>query len=406
MRNIEQLNFKFGEGAAYSTLYNPNYIGSFVVLVIPILAYYSNKMKTNLWNFIVVLSIVLSVVLIFAAKSSAGILALGFIIIAFIFVSLFGKSFKRYKLKILIGILIFTSIFGLTFKNSIITLAKDIFEPFKTLEELETNKFIDKLENNGKYFTFSFSNGKELNIQLNDKNTPMYYDKDWNDLSFDYDKEKNILTFHNKEYNFVRIKYFNDNVIGIAKRSSEHYLSQSRGYVYVKMRYLNSHPVNHYNEKIKNYDDIPRLELLDGYERVGSGRGYIWSRSIPLTYDSWFIGSGPDSFILEFPQNDIYGKTNYMKVPQIIVDKPHNMFLGMAINTGVISLLLFLAGVLSILWKAVKYKGEKQFLIFSTISILAFLITGLFNDSIVAIMPIFYLILGSMLSITSSNKFD
>ena len=43
-------------------------------------------------------------------------------------------------------------------------------------------------------------------------------------------------------------------------------------------------------------------------ERLGSGRGYIWSRSIPLIKQAGFMGLGADTYPEYFPQNDFKGK--------------------------------------------------------------------------------------------------
>ncbi|MGN1318267.1 MAG: hypothetical protein ACI4VF_04570, partial [Lachnospirales bacterium] len=50
--------------------------------------------------------------------------------------------------------------------------------------------------------------------------------------------------------------------------------------------------------------EIPRFGF-EGIERLGSNRGYIWSRSIPLVIKHILIGSGPDTFVFEFPQYDV-----------------------------------------------------------------------------------------------------
>jgi hypothetical protein len=81
---------------------------------------------------------------------------------------------------------------------------------------------------------------------------------------------------------------------------------------------------------------------FEGYEKWGSDRGYIFSRSLPLMVKHMFIGSGSDTFINEFPQDDIIGKLRFMSNPYMIVDKAHNLYIQTGITTGGVSLLALL----------------------------------------------------------------
>ena len=82
-----------------------------------------------------------------------------------------------------------------------------------------------------------------------------------------------------------------------------------------------------------------------GHETFATNRGYIWSRSIPLIMDTIFLGHGADTFEMFFPHDDYAGKYNigyYNDTDNVIIDKPHNMYIATAINTGVISLIALL----------------------------------------------------------------
>ena len=68
---------------------------------------------------------------------------------------------------------------------------------------------------------------------------------------------------------------------------------------------------------------------FEGKEELGSSRGYIWSRTLPLLGNCLFTGFGPDTFTYNFPQNDVLAK--YYSYEQfnegfyVTVDKPHIM---------------------------------------------------------------------------------
>lgn len=148
-----------------------------------------------------------------------------------------------------------------------------------------------------------------------------------------------------------------------------------------------------------------------GHYGFASGRGYIWADSIPLLAESFFTGSGADTFMFIFPQTDYAGKISAGGQAVTITDKAHNLFLQMALTTGVVSLMAFLA-MLAIMFRQVyrRFNGnegallsissltwEKALICGAAFGIMGFLIAGLTCDSTVSVMPIFYTMLGSIL---------
>ena len=97
--------------------------------------------------------------------------------------------------------------------------------------------------------------------------------------------------------------------------------------------------LNYADEKL----DVSKATCFLPINRKGnhvlSNRGYIWSRSIPMIKNTIFLGHGPDTFLFYFPQYEYDAKVKWTGTPMMIVDKPHNMFIQTAINTGLISLI-------------------------------------------------------------------
>lgn len=140
---------------------------------------------------------------------------------------------------------------------------------------------------------------------------------------------------------------------------------------------------------------------FEGIERVGSGRGYIWSRSIPLLLNNIIIGKGPDSFALQFPQQDIIAKVRYLGNPYIIVDKPHSVYLQTGINTGVLSLLALAAlAALYVVQTCVKLIKENGSALITASrlacagGVIAYMAAGATTDSVVSVAPLFWIMLG------------
>lgn len=123
------------------------------------------------------------------------------------------------------------------------------------------------------------------------------------------------------------------------------------------------------------------------------------------------LGHGADTYCLYFPHEDYVGKYNsgsFSYNIDIVVDKPHNMYLGTFINTGGISVaaLLALFGLYlaqSIrLYAKISYE-DNDWLVFTgagiTFGIFGFLVSGLVNDSSISVMPMFYGLLGTGIAV-------
>lgn len=149
-------------------------------------------------------------------------------------------------------------------------------------------------------------------------------------------------------------------------------------------------------------EKIPALLFENEY--FANGRGFIWSRSIPIMFniENLFVGSGPDTFAIAFPQEDMAAKTRTHGNPDIIVDKPHNLFIQTSVNTGLISLIIIMTVFAIYIFTTIKKiisNKERDVLLFATRlgilgGIIGYLITGLTTDSVVSVAPIFWLILG------------
>lgn len=167
------------------------------------------------------------------------------------------------------------------------------------------------------------------------------------------------------------------------------------------------------------YHKVPsgRLIKLDRVERIGfegnedfaTYRGYIWSRTLPLLKETVLLGHGADTFAIYFPQDDYAGKYNIGYINNnidIIIDKPHNMYLGAAVNTGVVSMIALIAiyGIYLIesfkIYRKHEFVGYKEYIgmgIF--IATAGFMVSALVNDSTVYIMPVVYVFMGMGLAI-------
>ncbi len=146
---------------------------------------------------------------------------------------------------------------------------------------------------------------------------------------------------------------------------------------------------------------------FDKYPNALTNRGYIWSRSIPILKDKFLTGIGSDVYFKVFPNNDNLVQS-FMGVSEVTVDKPHSIYLNMAINNGILYLLGFLGVVcLTIyesfanLFKKESTSSKRLALSIYLAGIVAYLVNGLATDNLVIIVMLFWVYLG--LSVSLSN---
>lgn len=139
-----------------------------------------------------------------------------------------------------------------------------------------------------------------------------------------------------------------------------------------------------------------------GFERhpnLFTNRGFIWSRSIPMLLENPIRGVGSDVFFVVFPNDDYVGKA-FGAQPDVTIDKPHNVYLNMAINNGI----LYLVGFIGIVFVVVKEKctllyktnisNRKALAVMLYIACISgYLVNVLATDSLVVIVMLFWIIL-------------
>lgn len=162
------------------------------------------------------------------------------------------------------------------------------------------------------------------------------------------------------------------------------------------------------NGKVQTSFEVKKFGF-EGSELFASGRGYIWSRTLPLLKDHLLIGSGPDTFATKFPQQDVMGKLQLQYNPNLIIDKAHNMYLQLAVTHGMVALLAFLALVVAYFIRMLRSYSQLEptlqvFSIAIFTGILSYCITGLFTDTTVSVSPIFWIFLGLGLRISLRKR--
>ncbi len=154
---------------------------------------------------------------------------------------------------------------------------------------------------------------------------------------------------------------------------------------------------------------------FEGKEKLGSSRGYIWSRTLPLLKNCLITGYGADTFTYVFPQNDVlakyYSYTDFNEGFYITVDKPHNMYLQIFYGNGLIALIAFLAICVFYLVDCFRlyalrreYRTEQIMGAAVMLGVVGYLSAGMFNDSVVHVAPLFWILLGTGAALNTINR--
>ena len=140
--------------------------------------------------------------------------------------------------------------------------------------------------------------------------------------------------------------------------------------------------------------------IIKDRDSFASGRGYIWSRTFPVFFNHLLLGSGADTFTIAFPQNDYIGRLNG-GFGSMIITKPHDLFLQIGVQSGGLALLCFLAiavmyivQTFKIYWKRDLNGETETFGVAISLGIIGYLFAGIFNDSCVALAPLYWVFLG------------
>ena len=384
---MDEVSFTFDTSTVYSTFSNPNYVGSYMALLIP-MAFVSFLSFRKIYLKIAAgLLTLLLIIVLFGSHSSAGLVGLSASVL--LAVILFRKKIfkRRFSAVIIIaGVLII--FIGVNFILKGLPVNKILSEFNMTVED----QFYDL-----KDITFGDKSvsiiGSTETLVIKEKELRLYfYDGNDNELNYNMNQNENTytITFADELYKDYRMDLYGNILTVYQKQISFQLRIKEDGFKLIGIN----------NEEVDNIKK-PEIFGFEGKERLGSARGYIWSRTIPMLKNALLVGTGQDTFIIEFPQRDYIGRIRAYGTPQVIVDKPHNLYLQIAVNTGVLSLVavLILWGVYLIQSTRLYIRNmENTFLKLTGASIFlavsGYLFTSFFNDSVIGIAPVFWVLLG------------
>jgi O-antigen ligase len=384
-------------------MYNTNFVGSFAALLLPMAIFlflYTEDKKYKILSF--AFSVLMMMTWI-GSNSRAGYLGFSFGLVFMLI--LYRKKLKKdiKKIGALIAAFLVIVVLMNTVSDGRVLSQFSRLNPVNEGERLETIQVEDtryediKFEGNSVTFV---TNKETLKAEL-DGNQLMFYDENNEKLAIEI-SNGNIINFKDDRYEEYQVKLEDDNRRFIVNRDGIDFA------IYFTPDGLMMAGASNV---LKKTEYPPKLDIFDGRERFASSRGYIWSRTIPMLKDTVIIGHGPDTYAIEFPQYDYVGKLNSFPNHRMIVDKPHNMYLQIGINTGLMSLLALLALYLMYFIDSMKIYFKRDINSFleyvgvgAFTGIMAYLAAGMFNDQIISVAPLFYSMVGLGLAVNRLVK--
>ena len=390
----DTLRFTYEENSrsfVYMASYTPNYAGMYLVLILPLLCVITVRAKKLACRIGSMILIAVMLVCLYGSGSRAGFLVCGFLaVLAVVFMTQKDNAKKRW---ISVGIC-FLAVLGISIgydqlSNHVLSnaLTKIGQKQSYDLEAIHTEADGVNLKYKGnslKLIPEKTEMGQTLKAQVNEEKMQDAFWDGENQCFVFKDERFGDLTFDAYRYNNAQYLAIYD-----GEMTWDFYKEDSAdGYVFM----------NQYG-KIDEIKNAPAV--LKGYERILSGRGYIWGRTIPLLTGTVLWGSGPDTLIMKFPQTDYVMKANTaLSMYQQLPTKAHSMYLQSALQTGILSvicLLIFFLHYMVMALRNRKTETNKEKSIFRTgilLSVMGFLIMGITNDSNLAVSPMFWCILG------------
>ncbi len=399
----DNLQLAMEVGRVYASLYNPNYVGVYGCLLLPVFMVFSFLSKEK-WQYIV--SVVLAsmiVVCIVGAKNKTAMIVFVplFLFMILCFVKKYWK--KMISTFVILAVVFIASNLAQGEDSLLAALMGKLDGAFDVVDEQDasakTKSKIESIDTLEDYIKVVYD-GETLYVKYLESESG-----GWKIEITDADGIQYTTTINETKDGYdVQYEKFEDLDFYIGMDSSMNVgfkitSGKEEYFTYRDTAYDTYYYVNSYGRRAKIYSgetiDSPIFRLFGGM----SGRGYIWSKTVPILKETFFIGSGPDTYSFMFPQYD------YVALKQDgwkqLITKPHSMYLQMGVNTGVISLISFLVFYIGYFIQSFKLywmKKDNGFVHTCGAAIwmgsICFMLSSLTNDSTIGVSIIYWTLLG------------
>lgn len=369
---------------AYMTLANPNTASMYIAMVLPFLFMCSLTLKG--WQQkLAVIAVALDATLLVFTGSRVGLFSLALTLVTGVLLG--RKMLKAHWKKTTVGLLVIVVLaVGANFAMKLTTMslgermaASKINGTTKDVLHCETREDGIYLMKESREYRLSFDADDDFYMTLK-----VYNEQGKDVTSSDFSFENG--TFKNKAFEGITVE--------AVQVDEEDFLM-----IQEEQQWFFTHDVNGgYLLYVGNgcYDTIENAQkiTLPVSDSFASGRGYIWSRSLPLLTKYGLFGCGADNFVLAFPQADYNAKREYCKSYLTTIEKPHNGYLQLAIQNGIPALVFVILFYIAYVCQMTKRKFENPLLLGAFLGTVSYVFAMLFNDSNVMVTTLFFVFVG------------
>lgn len=392
--------FSFEEGTVYGPFYNINYVGFYTLLLAPLfVALFVCCKKTIIRVITAILTGALMIALIGAESLAADVALVAVIAFAALFLLL--KNIKTKKILWLPFIVILIGIVGVC----IIALPR--VSAYITASNTEKTD-LENLFTNDDNVEIDYK-GEKLFVRMEQQDGTLafdLYDQNQNAIPCEYqssaDDDYYYYTINDERFSTITLTpaiITNDpTTYGFMATIDDknwyftNELSDDGTYYY----YSDLGTISKLTPDTPSADFAP----LQNKSSLANGRGYIWDKTIALLKDYLFVGSGADTFALVYPNGDFVDKYNN-GYDNMIISKPHCLYLQIAVQSGVLSLICFLVFYMWYFISSLRLYFKQRInnpLVAAGFGILlgtlGYMISALANDSTITVAPVYWGLLG------------
>ncbi|WP_243450240.1 O-antigen ligase family protein [Desulfosporosinus sp. Sb-LF] len=400
----DKLQFQFAKHMIYATLYHLDYVGSYMAMLFP-LSFTLFVLTRRGWlkAFFAGFTLLMAVNWL-GSTSRAGMLG-GVIALVILMIMINKYILRNWKYFVGGFVILGLIVFGLNYMSKgylgsrIGSLVSDAAKITGSTgkDDSKANSLLQGLVIKGNQATL-VTPTETLKFAVNGDQIT-FMDRDDRPIGMKFEQSTGKVDLQDDRYK--------DYLLKLGKFNNMNALQLEKGILKLNFSLANNQ-VALLNSKgqVVNIQPVEKWGF-EGKELLGSSRGYIWSRSIPLLKHTLFVGYGPDTFAIYFPQNDFMGKfyAYYGDMWQV-VDKPHDLYLQVGINTGIISLLALLSLFIAYFVRSSMLYFRNDYSDFASragvaifVAVCGYLGAAFFNDSIVSVAPVFWVLLGLGISI-------
>lgn len=398
----DEIEYNFEANRVYLTFYNPNYVGSYAAMAIPfflVLAALTREKKRMIPLYILA-AVGISISLL-GSRSKTGIIGLAVAaVFTLIILSRYLIKYFYLSIPVLLLVLSVVVLYNKANDNILVNSVRQALVLNKTepaLKDIVTgdDEVVINYKDNLLHIEYLNEDGYSYFTLTDDKGNPVNKDISEVESEFQITDERfpgfklGVARFEDIMLFYVTIDKVNWYFTNLTGDNTYYYMNQ--------------------NGKFDKIKTAPGL-LFNGYERYASGRGYIWSRTLPLLKNHIILGSGPDTYVMTFPQQDYVGLSNYGYADQLLT-KPHNLYLQIGVQTGVISLIAFIVFYAMYFISSFRLYIKGRFKSYYAqvgvailIASISYIVLGLANDSSLTVAPVFWVLIGLGLTVNRLAK--